>query len=140
MTEKYGKYRGIVVDTLDPEERGRIRAIVPDIGSAPLSWALPCLPGAGVDAGLFVLPPVGAPVWIEFERGDMDFPVWTGGYWDGADVPLRAGQSTSIWSLGPLRIELSQAPGAERIELSCGETRITLSAAGVTVEGALVQL
>ncbi|HEV2818739.1 MAG TPA: phage baseplate assembly protein V [Allosphingosinicella sp.] len=137
----WGKYRGIVVNTIDPEQRGRILTIVPDVGPAVLTWALPCLPGAGPGTGFFVLPPVGASVWVEFERGDVDYPIWTGGYWSSAaDLPAGAGPSAWRWSRGALRIEMSDDPGAERLVLSCGDGKITLSAEGVAIEGPLVQL
>ena len=80
MTEKYyGKYRGTVVNNVDPMLTGRIQAIVPDVSAvAPTSWAMPCFPVAGIQTGSLGVPPVGAGVWIEFERGDPDYPVWTG--------------------------------------------------------------
>lgn len=139
--QRYGKFRGVVVNTLDPQQRGRIMAIVPGVGDAPLSWATPCLPGAGLRTGLFVLPPVGASVWIEFEQGDVDYPIWTGGFWESAaEVPARTGQTAWSWASGPLRIEMSPEPGNERLQLRCGDASITLSPEGVTIAGPLVQL
>lgn len=86
----YGKYRGTVVNNLDPEQRGRIMAEVPDVlGLVPSSWALPCLPIAGKQEGFFAVPQIGAGVWMEFEQGDPDFPIWTGGFWGlAAEVPF----------------------------------------------------
>ena len=78
----YGKYRGTVLINVDPMQLGRIIAQVPDVsGLIPLSWALPCAPVGGIQFGVFTVPMVGAGVWIEFEGGDMDFPIWTGTYW-----------------------------------------------------------
>lgn len=78
----FGKYRGTVVANIDPLQMGRIQAMVPDVaGMLPSSWAMPCLPVAGLNMGMFTVPPIGSGVWIEFERGDPDYPVWVGGYW-----------------------------------------------------------
>ncbi|GAX60142.1 phage-related baseplate assembly protein [Candidatus Scalindua japonica] len=88
----YGKYRGTVFNNIDPEQRGRIMAMVPDVlGITPSSWALPCVPMAGKQQGVFMVPQVGAGVWIEFEQGDPDYPIWTGGFWGTAgEVPALA--------------------------------------------------
>lgn len=115
----YGKYRGIVVNNVDPEQRGRIMAMVPDIaGLTPGSWALPCVPFAGKQSGVYVVPQVGAGVWIEFEQGDPDFPIWTGGFWgSAAEVPTlaMAGNPASpsvILASGLLNsISISDVPG-----------------------------
>ncbi|MET3653955.1 phage baseplate assembly protein V [Dyella japonica] len=92
MTRYYGKYRGTVVQNVDPEQLGRIQAMVPDVsGMLPSSWAMPCVPIAGKLSGTYVVPQVGAGVWIEFEQGDPDYPIWTGGYWGvAAEVPTLA--------------------------------------------------
>ena len=75
----YGKYRGTVFNNIDPEQRGRIMAIVPDVlGLIPSSWALPCAPIAGKQNGVYVVPKIGDGVWIEFEQGDPDYPIWVG--------------------------------------------------------------
>src|SRR5215472_8489131 len=84
-----GKYRGTVVNNIDPEQRGRIQAIVPAVSNViPTSWAMPCLPFTGKQTGLWVLPQLGTGVWIEFEQGDPDYPIWSG-CWFGSikEVP-----------------------------------------------------
>jgi hypothetical protein len=92
-TQKYyGKYRGTVVNNIDPEQRGRIQAIVPDVsGLTPTTWAMPCMPIAGKQMGVYVVPQVGSGVWVEFEQGDQDYPIWTGCFWGlSAEVPALA--------------------------------------------------
>jgi uncharacterized protein involved in type VI secretion and phage assembly len=82
----YGKFRGTVLDNVDPERIGRVVAQVPDIlGLSPSTWAMPCAPFGGPLTGLFAVPSIGAGVWIEFEQGDLNFPVWTGCYWGSAE-------------------------------------------------------
>ena len=88
----FGKYRGSVVNNVDPMQIGRIQAMVPDVSNTMLSsWAMPCVPVAGIQTGEFAVPPIGAGVWIEFEHGDPDYPIWTGCYWgSAAEVPALA--------------------------------------------------
>ena len=92
MTQFFGKYRGTVANNVDPMQMGRIQALVPDVTALlPTSWALPCVPMTGPQAGQFILPQVGAAVWIEFEQGNPDYPIWTGGFWgSAAEVPALA--------------------------------------------------
>jgi len=87
-----GKYRATVVNNVDPMQIGRLQAMVPDVaGFVPSTWAMPCVPAAGINTGFFTVPMIGAGVWIEFERGDPDYPIWVGGYWGtAAEVPLLA--------------------------------------------------
>jgi uncharacterized protein involved in type VI secretion and phage assembly len=88
----YGKYRGTVVTNVDPMQLGRIQVIVPDVSSLiPSTWAMPCFPIAGKQMGAYVIPQVGAGVWVEFEQGDPDYPVWTGCFYgSAAEVPALA--------------------------------------------------
>jgi len=93
MTKQfYGKYRGTVVNNVDPMQIGRIQAIVPDVaGFIPGTWAMPCLPMSGINTGIFTVPVMGAGVWIEFEQGDPEHPIWVGGYWgSAAETPKLA--------------------------------------------------
>lgn len=85
----YGKYRGIVVNNLDPQSLGRLQALVPEVlGEVPSGFAMPCAPYAGTGAGFFAIPPIGAGVWIEFEAGDVSRPIWTGAWWATAELPM----------------------------------------------------
>ena len=85
----FGKYKGTVSDNKDPLMMGRVRAKVLDVlGDHESGWALPAMPFAGQGMGFFAIPPVGSGVWIEFEKGDPDYPIWTGGWWGStAEVP-----------------------------------------------------
>jgi uncharacterized protein involved in type VI secretion and phage assembly len=111
----YGKYRGLVVDNSDPQQIGRVRTQVPGVLGETLSlWAMPCVPAAGVQAGFFIVPPVGSQVWVEFEQGDPDSPIWTGGFWNvAADVPVaatpRLGQSIVLQTIGQNTLAISDA-------------------------------
>jgi uncharacterized protein involved in type VI secretion and phage assembly len=91
-TQFWGKYRGTVVNNIDPMMMGRIQAIVPDVSNVVLtSWAMPCLPVAGIQTGIYTVPIIGSGVWIEFEKGDPDYPIWTGCFYgSAAEVPALA--------------------------------------------------
>ncbi|HAX20743.1 MAG TPA: baseplate assembly protein [Hydrogenophaga sp.] len=88
----YGKYRGMVISNIDPMQQGRLMVQVPDVGGLiPGTWAMPCVPIAGIQNGMFALPIPGSGVWVEFEQGDPDFPIWVGGFWgSAAEVPALA--------------------------------------------------
>jgi uncharacterized protein involved in type VI secretion and phage assembly len=87
----YGKYRGTVINNIDPQMIGRIQVIVPDVSVVPTTWAMPCVPLAGIQNGMFAVPIIGSGVWIEFEQGDPDYPIWTGCFWGtAAEVPALA--------------------------------------------------
>ncbi|MDR2153625.1 MAG: phage baseplate assembly protein V [Burkholderiaceae bacterium] len=91
-TGLYGKFRATVINNVDPMKIGRIQAMVPGVaGFVPSTWAMPCLPMAGINSGVFTVPMIGAGVWIEFENGDPNYPIWVGGYWgSAAEVPMLA--------------------------------------------------
>lgn len=84
----YGKYRGIVVDNEDPEDLGRLKVSVPSVLGTEVvtGWALPCATyGGALNQGMLFIPPLDSGVWIEFEEGDLEFPIWCGTYWSKPD-------------------------------------------------------
>lgn len=93
-----GKYRGTVLQNIDPLQAGRLQLVVPDVMSLlPTTWAEPCVPLAGPTGppmGVYMVPPIGAGVWVEFEQGDPNRPIWVGCRWGApSDIPplARAG-------------------------------------------------
>jgi hypothetical protein len=88
MKKFFGKYRGKVENNIDPLFLGRLQVSVPSVlGTDGLNWAMPCVPYAGPGVGLFLLPPNGANIWVEFEGGDPDYAVWTGCFWGIGEIP-----------------------------------------------------
>jgi hypothetical protein len=86
----YGKYRGKVVQNFDDQKLGRILVDVPGVIGNGGNWAMPSVPFAGSQAGVFVLPPEKSNVWVEFEEGDPEKPIWCGGFWDNEAMPDAA--------------------------------------------------
>jgi hypothetical protein len=86
-----GKFRGTVLNNVDPLQIGRLQLTVPDVPLALSSWAMPCFPFTGIQSGAWMLPSVGAGVWVEFEQGDPDYPIWSGCFYGtAAEVPALA--------------------------------------------------
>lgn len=134
----YGKYRGKVVANVDPMQLGRLQVSVPDVhGSARVAWALPAIPYAGPGVGVFALPPVDANVWVEFEAGDPDSPIWTGVFWDDAQpVPASpAAPTTKVLAFDGATITIDDAPGAGRVTIeSAAGAKIVLGPQGIEID------
>jgi uncharacterized protein involved in type VI secretion and phage assembly len=118
--QKYlGKFRGTVVNNVDPLQIGRLQVMVPDVSNViPTTWAMPCLPLAGMQMGLHAVPPVGSGVWVEFEQGDPDYPIWVGCWWGSvAEVPplalagLPASPNIVLQTSGQNSLVISDLPG-----------------------------
>jgi hypothetical protein len=86
----YGKFRGKVLDNIDPLMLHRLLVDVPAIDGFEASWALPCVPYAGPQVGFVALPPMGANLWVEFEGGDPSHPIWVGCFWVEGERPIMA--------------------------------------------------
>ncbi len=102
----FGKYPGKVVDNKDPENRGRLTIMVPNLLGTEILSADPCLPFGGKDMGLFMLPEPGAGVWVEFQAGDLDHPIWLGSYWADNESPSNSPQKRMIRSKTGMTISL----------------------------------
>lgn len=116
----FGKYRGIVVDNADPEHLARVRVTVPSVfgGQVATGWARPCTPIGGMSGqGWLAVPRVGAGVWVEFEEGDLEFPVVTGTFWSapGGTSEVPPGRAADGSDAGitdpPTRTVLTTAKG-----------------------------
>lgn len=141
MTKKfYGKYRGVVENNIDPTSLARVQVSVPDVmGDGTLAWAMPCFPGAGPGVGLLAIPPQKANVWVEFERGDPDFPIYSGGFWDTGDAPAQGPTqaTTKTWVGEHFTLEIIDAPGIGELTLAvgtaAGEATIVADATAMTL-------
>ncbi len=160
MTGKFlGKYRGKVTNNNDPLMLGRIRAKVPAVlGEEESGWALPCSPYGGSGVGFSFVPPADANVWMEFENGNPDYPVWTGCFWGVGETPATPGlASTKIIKTDTATIKLDDLPGAggitietttglkvvmdvSGIELSNGSAIIKLTPASVSVNNGALEV
>jgi hypothetical protein len=118
-----GKFRGIVTRTDDPLFQGRIQARVPSVlGEYDCNWALPCVPFAGDIHGFQFLPEPGDGVWIEFEQGDPNKPIWVGFWWKSNTLPVeKVGAYDSrrrfLWVPGNMYIEFNSIMGEELIKI-----------------------
>jgi uncharacterized protein involved in type VI secretion and phage assembly len=147
-----GKFRGIVTDNDDPNHLGRIRVRVQDVlGDQESGWALPAMPYAGDGVGLYLIPPVDAFVWVEFEHGNPDYPIWTGCFWGGNDelpaspvspdvkvlktdtatITLDDSENSITIEMGELKIVMDD----QGIELSNGQQTVKLSSSSVAING-----
>ncbi len=113
MREFFGKYRGKVENNVDPQQQGRIQVSVPAVlGEGSLSWAMPCAPYAGPGVGFFAIPPMGANVWVEFEAGNPDYPIWSGGFWGLGEAPVMpALDFTKVLQTDSITLKLDDTPG-----------------------------
>lgn len=135
----FGKYRGLVVANQDSEGRGRLQVQVPTVMGEQPVWALPCVPYAGDGVGLYAMPPVGAGVWVEFEGGDPNFPIWVGCFWaDGQIAAADANPDIKFWRTDGAFIRIDDLEGSVTIETSDG-TVLTLGNGQISLEAGEVR-
>jgi hypothetical protein len=141
----FGKYRGVIADNDDLTRRGRVKVRVPAVIGDLEVWAMPCVPYAGDGVGSYLVPPIGAGVWVEFEGGDPSFAIWTGCFW-ADDQPPENVQGTSatpdlkiIRTATGLMITLDDANQVLTLSDQDGRNYLTLDirAGLVTIEAAL---
>jgi len=129
----YGKYRGTVSGNTDPEGRGRLQVEVPEVrGPGVIDWALPSVPYAGDGIGLFALPPVGTSVWVEYEGGNLQVPIWSGCFWQRGQIDAADAVPEVMF------LKTSQA--SIRIDNASGEIKISISGASVTMTASEIKI
>ena len=139
MTLFFGKYRGKVQDNIDPYLIGRVQVTAPAVLGDAIVWALPCAPYAGPGVGFFAIPPVGANVWVEFEGGKPEVPIWSGCFWEVGDLPATmALPEMKVLKTDTATVTLNDLPGVGgvTIETSDGK-KITLSATSIEINDGL---
>jgi uncharacterized protein involved in type VI secretion and phage assembly len=137
----FGKYRGTVTNNSDPDGLGQIRAKVPDVFGAEREsgWAMPCAPFGGSGRGFFALPAIGAGVWIEFEHGDSEKPIWVG-CWFGSkedlppDILDAPDKKVMIKTSGGQTIILDDTNDGSITLQTSGGQKIVLSAASIEID------
>lgn len=73
----FGVYKGTVVDSDDPLNQNRLRLTVPALfANEPTEWAEAMMPP--IAETRVTLPYEGDTVWVMFEGGNPDFPIWIG--------------------------------------------------------------
>jgi uncharacterized protein involved in type VI secretion and phage assembly len=128
----FGKYRGVVTDV--DAATCRIKATVPAVlGDADVGWCMPCVPYAGDQVGIVFLPERGSGVWIEFEAGDVSYPIWVGGFWRSGEVPPDAGEAVKvIVTKAPHKIVLDDDGQSVTIS-DANQNSVTLDASGIAL-------
>ena len=138
----YGKYRAKVVDIKDPESRGRIRVMCPMVlDNFKSAWCEPCIPVAYDFGGDFALPKIGEFVWVEFEEGDPNKPIYTGGLWCTNKTPSPTyNEKERLITWGKCKIAMNESTGTIKISvgsavLTINENSIQMYSNSVTVNG-----
>lgn len=124
----YGKYRGVVTDNDDPMKLGRLQLKVQDVlRDSESSWAMPSTPYAGKSVGLFLIPPKDALVWVEFEQGDPDYPIWTGCFWASGELPSTASSAdTKVLATDAGSITWNDEKGSNSITIDVQGIKIVI--------------
>jgi len=146
----YGKYRATVLNNLDPLLQGRIMVQLADIyGLFPSTWATPCIPLAGINSGMIALPAIGSQVWIDFEAGDPEYPIWSGGFWDptsGTMPPLALAGATPatpnihLQTTTGVSITLSDNPAQNVLIMTPAGQMIAMGVAGITITNGVASI
>jgi Type VI secretion system/phage-baseplate injector OB domain len=136
----FGKYRGEVTDTADSTNRARVKVKCPAVLGEQEVWAMPSVPYAGAGVGFFALPAAGSAVWVEFEAGEINQPIWAGCFWKDGEIQSGDAKEGVMFLKTPgATIRVDNDQGTVEIEAS-GGAKITLDSNGITLEAAEVSL
>jgi len=129
----YGKYRGTVTEV--DASTLRIKAKVPAVlGEQASGWCRPCVPYAGPSVGFAFLPETGSGVWIEFEAGDVSYPIWSGCYWRDDEQPSDAAEKVKVL-VTVAGHSLVLDDDAETVTLTdSNDNTVTMDSNGLTLE------
>lgn len=136
----WGKHRGKVTNNLDPLALGRVQVTVPAVKGLSEGWAMPCVPYAGEQVGFYCIPPIGGNVWVEFEGGDPNYPIWAGCFWEEGEVPGEpAVPEKKVWKTEFITMVLNDIEGEGGFTLTVNPPvvevpmSITINETGITL-------
>jgi len=138
MAQFFGKYAGTVDQNIDPNGKGRLLVKVPAVFTEGTVWATPCVPYAGSNVGFFAMPPVGANIWVEFEAGDPNSPIWSGCYWkDDNTAPVAfspLADKKKMLKTDSCTLTLDDTPGTGGISIEYGQLKIEIKTQGIEID------
>lgn len=142
---------GIVVDTKDPLEEGRVKVKLPWLAeNMQTDWCRIIAPGAGKDRGFYWLPEVDDEVMLAFEMGNVARPYVIGGLWNRSDLPPKKDNADVLDDSAVIRrlmksrsghvIQFDDTRGDEKVEIQdkkgnkivfeCATDKLTIEFAG----------
>lgn len=129
----FGKYRAIVTNNKDIEDKmGRIKVKCPSVlGDSESNWCNPCSPFAGPNIGQVFIPNVGDSVWVEFEEGDPDKPIWVGNWWGKKEVHSDVYKNDTAGNQHMIRTKYGRVHFDDENE----QLRLTTSSCKITLDG-----
>jgi uncharacterized protein involved in type VI secretion and phage assembly len=136
MNKHFGKYRGKVENNIDPTLSGRIQVSVPSVlGKGRLSWAMPSAPYGGSGVGFIAIPPNKANVWVEFEGGNTDHPIWSGCFWGVGEFPSQAAlPEVKLFKTATATLTLNDLPGVGGVTIETKDgKKITMNAMSIKI-------
>ncbi len=147
MPQFFGKYAGTVDQNFDPLGKGRLLVKVPAVFGDGTVWATPCVPYAGPNVGFFAMPPKNADVWIEFEAGDPNCPIWSGCFWkDDRSAPVSVSPMAAkkkMLKTDSCTLTLDDTPAMGGITIEFGALKIEIKSQGIEItdgQGATIKL
>lgn len=120
----YSTYRGFVESNEDPENLGRLKLKIPTIYGSKVRdyWAWPVGLYCGNNSGQYFIPEKGDMVFVRFENGDPDYPIWEYGHWNKVNKKPAANSPKQkvLQTPSGLRIEFDDS--GELIKIGMGGT------------------
>jgi hypothetical protein len=137
MPQFFGKYAGTVDQNIDPYGKGRLLVKVPAVFGDGTVWATPCVPYAASNVGFFMMPPTGAHIWVEFEAGDPNCPIWSGCFWkDDNSAPVSfspLADKKKMLKTDSCTLTLDDTPGIGGVTIEYGNLKIEIKTQGIEI-------
>lgn len=142
----YSTYRAFVYSNDDPDNLNRLQLLVPHVNPrvADETWAYPRNTYSGNGYGVHLLPKKGDMVWVEYEYGNLDYPVWSFGHFGENQKPEEFTDSNTIGFKTPngTLILFNDIKGEESISIRLAGYADTIEIAldQMTMESKLIKL